>query len=352
MPSVHAVSTALPSRRVAQSELRAAAAAMMPGATVTMFDNARIDARAVAMPLSWYARPRGFRERNAAYAEVGLDLCEQAARRSLAQAGLSPTDLTGVLFISTTGIATPSLDARLAQRLGCGPGVLRLPVWGLGCAGGVAGLNRAAELAKAHPDGHFLVVCLELCTLSFQAPAPGGTGGTGTGDGTGKKAVAAASLFGDGCASAIVSGDRVSPPGALRHERAGSHLFPGTERVMGWDVEDDHMEVVLSPEIPAVVRAEMRGLVDDFMDGGRPDRWVLHPGGARVVDAYRDALGLTDDDLAATDETLAAHGNMSSPTVLFVLQNVLETRPPAPGETLLLGALGPGFASELALVRA
>lgn len=346
VPSVHSLASALPRQRVAQSELRAVASAMMRGGAVTMFDNARIEARALAMPLSWYASPRGFKDRNDAYARIGQELCVQAASQALAAAGLEGKDLAGIVFVSTTGIATPSLDARLAQQLECRPDVVRLPLWGLGCAGGVAGINRAADLARARPKGHFLVVCLELCTLSFPSP--------GAGDQRiGKKAMAAASLFGDGCGALLVSGDEAGPVSeGLRHVRGASHLFPETEHLMGWDVRDDHMDVVLSPQIPAVVRTEMRGLVDGFLAGGRVDRWALHPGGARVVDAYREVLELDDAALAATNETLAAHGNMSSPTVLFVLRRLLQKEKPEKGETFLMAALGPGFASELCLLEA
>jgi alkylresorcinol/alkylpyrone synthase len=225
------------------------------------------------------------------------------------------------------------------------PDVLRVPMWGLGCAGGVAALNRAADLVRGRPDLHVLAVTLELCTLSFDAPRA-----MGAGQGGDKKAVVAASLFGDGCAAVVVSGTATGAKGQ-RHEGGASHLFPGTERVMGWDVEDKNLDVVLSPRIPDIVRAEMAGLVRPFVGARRIDAWVLHPGGAKVLEAYRDSLGLAASDLAWSEAVLREYGNMSSPTVLFALA-AWQRSGPKPGTTALLAALGPGFASELALVTA
>ncbi|MEA3189569.1 MAG: alkylresorcinol/alkylpyrone synthase [Thermoplasmata archaeon] len=344
---VHPVATTTPPHRLRQAELREVAAAMMPeGAAkrnaLELFDHPSVAARALAMPIEWYLAPHGFRDRNAAYVDAGLPLVEAAAREAIATAGLAPQDIGAVLFVSTTGLATPSLDARLAGRLGLRPDTLRVPVWGLGCAGGVAALNRAADLVRARPGLHVLAVALELCSLSFDAPRA-----MAAGQGGDKKAVVAASLFGDGCAAVVVSGQGIG----ARHEAGASHLFPGTERVMGWDVEDGNLDVVLSPRIPDIVRAEMANLVRPFVAGRRVDAWVLHPGGAKVLEAYRDALGLSSADLAWSEEVLRAHGNMSSPTVLFALQAWQRSRPAA-GSTALLAALGPGFASELALVVA
>jgi len=356
MPTVHPVATATPPHRYRQSELRDAADLLLPESPgkaqlLAMFDNARIDARAFAVPLEWLVAPHGFKDRMAQFASTGLDLAEAAARGALANAGLKPADIDAVLLVCTTGIATPSLDARLSNRLGLRSDVARIPVWGLGCAGGVAGLARAAELAISKPGANVLVVALELCTVAFDvastvAAGPGATGG--------KKSAAAASLFADGCAAVVVSGDTSRAAGPLRFVGATSHLFPDTERVMGWDVEDHTLDVVLSPRIPQIVEESMAGVVHPFADlhlaGGRPSRWVLHPGGAKVVEAYRTALGLAADALGHTESVLRRHGNMSSPTVLFVLDDAMAAKPKA-GETLLLGALGPGFAAELALLE-
>lgn len=350
MASVHPVATTTPPHRLRQSELRDVAAALLPDgpgktAALELFAHPSIASRALAMPVEWYLAPHGFRDRNAAYVQAGLPLVEQAAREALAHAGLAAADIGAVVLVSTTGLATPSLDARLAGRLGLRPDVLRVPVWGLGCAGGVAALNRAADLVRARPGLHVLAIALELCSLSFDAPRA-----IGAGQGGDKKAVVAASLFGDGCAAVVVSGAATEARGH-RHEAGASHLFPDTERVMGWDVEDDNLDVVLSPRIPNIVRAEIAGLVRSFAGPRRIDAWVLHPGGAKVLEAYRDALGLSAADLAFSEAVLRDHGNMSSPSVLFALQ-AWQRSAPRPGATALLAALGPGFASEMALVTA
>ncbi|MEA3203320.1 MAG: alkylresorcinol/alkylpyrone synthase [Thermoplasmata archaeon] len=353
MPALLSVATATPPNRLPQAELRRVAESLLPespgkAAILEVFDNARIDARALAMPLEWYLAPHGFKERTSAYVDVGLKLVEEAARDALQESGLRAGQVKGIVLVSTTGMATPSLDARLMNRLPFDAGTVRLPVWGLGCAGGVAGLSRGFELASAL-GGPVLVVAMELCTLMFdveRALAPGQGGPD-------KKALVAASLFGDGCAAAVVG---PGSEGLARHLSGASHLFPATERVMGWDVEDHNLDVVLSPRIPAIVEEHMPGLVTPFLTqhlgpGVRPDHWVLHPGGAKVVDAYQAALGLNESDLQHTHQALRSFGNMSSPTVLFALETALAAGALREGKTALLAALGPGFASEIAVLQ-
>lgn len=354
MPVVHGLATSLPGHRLPQEELRQVADQVLPespgkAGVLDVFRNARIDGRNLAMPVEWYLEPHGFAERNEAYSRIGLDLVEQASRTALDAADLEAGDVDAVVLVSTTGIATPSLEARLSNRIGLRPGLARVPLFGLGCAGGVAGLARAADLAKADPDAHVLLVAMELCSLSFDITTALGLG-KGAVD---KKSLVAASLFADGCAAAVVSGDATDAEGASWVAGA-SHLFPRTERVMGWDVADDHLEVVLSPGIPDLVRSELAGILRPFLaehNAGRdPAHWALHPGGARVVDAFRQALGLRGDELRWTEAVLREQGNMSSPTALFVLRRVLETA--RPGDRILASALGPGFSGEFALLEA
>lgn len=356
MPILGPVATALPPNRLPQAELRAVADSILPdgpgkASILEVFGNARIDARNLAQPVPWYLERHGHKDRAEVFQSVGLDLVETAAKGALAAAKLQPGDLDGILLVSTTGLATPSLDARLMNRMALRPDLARMPIWGLGCAGGVGGLNRAADLARGNPEGHYLLVCMELCSLLFDIERAMGFGGAGPD----KKAVIAAALFGDGAAGLVVSGDDSGAKG-LRHLAGQSHLFPDTERVMGWDVQDHNLDVVLSPKIPDLVAREMRGLVESFLrqhNGGRAaDRLILHPGGAKVVDAYETALGLKPEALRPTHEALRKQGNMSSPTVLFALKETLDAGLLRKGERGLLGALGPGFASEMALVEA
>jgi alkylresorcinol/alkylpyrone synthase len=360
VPVVHGLATSLPGNTLPQEDLRRVADSVLPespgkAGILEVFRNARIDSRSLAMPVEWYLEPHGFAERNDAYTKVGLGLVEDASRKALDAAGLEPQDVGAVVMVSTTGIATPSLEARLSNRLAFPPGIKRVPVFGLGCAGGVAGLARAADLAKAEPDGHVLLVAMELCSLSFDITTALGLGSGGVD----KKSLVAASLFSDGCAAAVVSGDAAAKrQGAqgLRWVAGASHLFPDSERVMGWDVADDHLEVVLSPGIPDLVRRELAGILRPFLAahnaGGDPDHWVLHPGGARVVDAFREALGLQGDELRWTEEVLRRHGNMSSPTALFVLAEASRSGRLRGGDRLLAVALGPGFSGEFALLEA
>lgn len=358
LPSVHPVATSLPPHRFRQSDLRDVADATIPdgpakAAMLEVFDNSRIEERAFAVPIEWLLAPHGFKDRMQAFLAAGVPMAEEAARGAIANAGLRASDVDGVLFVCTTGLAAPSLDVRLANRLGLRRDTVRLPVWGLGCAGGVAGINRAADLATARPKGNFLLVALELCSLAFDVQrALGSSKG-----GLDKKALVAASLFADGCAATVVSGDQSRADGAgLRILGGASHLFPHTERVMGWDVEDHNLDVVLSPQIPNIVQEGVAGIVHPFMAahrglGAAPDHWILHPGGARVVDAYQSALGLPRDALVHTENVLRNFGNMSSPTVLFALADAAAQKRPKAGETALMAALGPGFASEMALLQ-
>jgi alkylresorcinol/alkylpyrone synthase len=356
VPIVHGLATSLPGNLLPQEELRRVADHVLPDSPnkagiLEVFRNARIDSRSLAMPVDWYLEPHGFAERNEAYAKIGLDLVEDAATKALAESGLDAADVDAVVMVSTTGIATPSLEARLSNRMGLRPDIARVPLFGLGCAGGVAGLARAADLAKADPDANVLLVAMELCSLSFDITTALGLGNGGVD----KKSLVAASLFADGCAAAVVSGDRTGAEG-LRWVAGASHLFPQTERVMGWDVADDHLEVVLSPGIPDLVRAELAGILRPFLakhNGARdPAHWILHPGGARVVDAFRNALGLRGDELRWTEQVLRRHGNMSSPTALFVLEEASRLGAFGSGDRLLAAALGPGFCGEFALLEA
>lgn len=356
-PVVESVGTALPEHRLPQDRLVQLARSVLPEDApdrermLGVVESTGIRERSLALPVPWYLEPHGHAERNRAFVEVGLELVERATLQALDRAGHRPGDVGAVVQVSTTGLATPSLEARLANRIDLPPDVRRVPVWGLGCAGGVAGLNRACELARPDPGRPVVLVCLELCSLQFQLdrllPDEQRAG-------LDKKATIAAMLFGDGCAAAVVTADgtRKGP----RHVAGTSHLFPDTEGLMGWDVEDDVLDVVLSPRIPAFAARALGPVVHRFLDeqlgpGRRPDHWVLHPGGTKVMEGYAKALGLGDDELALARQTLADHGNMSSPTVLFALERALARGAPGPGETALLAALGPGFAAELCLLE-
>ncbi len=350
MPVLEAIATAVPQHETPQRAVRDLAADKLKELApdllpyLDVFDTAGIERRYLSAPLDWFLETHGWGERNALYTRVGLDVAEDAARRALVDADLPPDAVDGVIFVSSTGIATPSLDARLVNRLGLRSDVMRVPVWGLGCAGGVAGLGLAADLARAHPSKRFLTVSLELCSTQFMLTDMS------------TRAFVAAVLFGDGAAAAVVRGDALAGATALGRVGArASHAWKDSEDVMGWTVEDEGLAVVFSRRIPSLVANDFAPVVHDFLkrenDGAPPSRYDFHPGGRKVIDAYESALSLGGDALATSRAVLREYGNMSSPTVLFVLKESLARRPLAAGERSLIAALGPGFAAELALVE-
>ena len=340
-PRLLALSTAVPPHVLHQPLVRARfhqvygdrpeVARLMP-----VFDHAGIDRRHSCVPMTWYEEPHGWTERNRVYLEHAVTLLEQVARDCLSQASLRAEDIDQIVVVSTTGIATPSLDAMLIDRLGLRSDVQRLPIFGLGCAGGVLGLSRAAALARAEPASRVLFLVVELCALSFRK------------DDLSKGNIVATALFGDGAAGAILccrgEGPRLGP--------AGEHTWPQSLDIMGWDVTEVGLQAVFSRNIPALVREELRGVATAFLarhglalrDVGR---FVCHPGGAKVIEALEVAFGLQDGTLTEARRVLADYGNMSAPTVLFVLHNVLQQRP---RDRMLLTALGPGFSAAFAIL--
>lgn len=345
MPILEALSTATPENRVEQSHVQEVAEGFLAEAApelldlLPVFERTGIEARSFARELPWYLTSPGWGERADAFEATGTELAVQVTEELLDQADLPATSLDGVVFVTTTGLATPSLETHLANALDLRADAVRVPVWGLGCAGGVAGLARTADLARADPTGRYLLVSLELCSLAFLR------------EDVSKKNVVAAALFGDGCAGALVAGDELGASGP-RLSASRSHLWPDTEDVMGWDVLDEGLGVVFSSRIPEIVETRLTDVVTPFAkeQGLALDeaRTVFHPGGPKVLTAYEDALGLPSEALDASREVLRQHGNMSSPTVLFALEESLDEAPPAPGDEALLAAVGPGFAAELA----
>lgn len=356
-PRLEAVATALPEHSYTQDEIKLFAAAIfLPGLAseehrlMAVFDTAGIERRHFCMPLEWYAEPRGFAETTARYLEHATALAERAAAAALASAGLVPKDIDQLVFVSTTGLATPSVEARLMNRVPFRADVRRIPLWGLGCAGGAAGLALARTLTLGAPESRVLVIALELCSLTFQR-----------GD-LDRRNVVAASLFSDGAAAIIVAGPDAppAPRGArpsLELLAARCTLWPDTLDVMGWDVDGQGLHVVFSRDIPTIVRDRVRPNLDAFLnahglDLGRLDHLIAHPGGPRVLAAYAQALGWDAARLARPREVLRDCGNMSSPTCLFVLDRAWHAGDFAPGQHAVVTALGPGFSSELVLLRA
>ncbi|HEY2387964.1 MAG TPA: 3-oxoacyl-[acyl-carrier-protein] synthase III C-terminal domain-containing protein [Candidatus Binatia bacterium] len=316
----------------------------------TIHRNALVDGRHLALPIEDYAGLTSFTDANEAFIRCASDLGAEALGEALAGAGLTPEDVDHIIFVSITGLATPSIDARLVNRLGLRRDVKRTPIFGLGCVAGAAGLARAADYLRGHADEVAALVSVELCSLTLQREDLTFTN------------LIASGLFGDGAASAIVTGDARRPAAAAARPAGPaivdtrSVFYRDTEGVMGWDVTADGFRVVLSADVPKIIAEQLGADVDAFLGAHRLRRadiasWVCHPGGPHVLRAVQTALGLDDDALALSWESLRRVGNLSSAAVLVVLRETMDCRRPLPGSWGLLLSLGPGLCAELVLLR-
>jgi alkylresorcinol/alkylpyrone synthase len=337
--------TAVPEHVLTQGDAKALAARLFGTRTsaferlAPVFDNAGIERRHIVRPVQWYEGEHGWGERNQVYIEAAESLYEQAARRALAAAGIAAADVDCLVTVSTTGIATPSLEARVAGRMGFRADVERVPIFGLGCAGGVSGLATASRLAAERAGKTVLFVTVELCSTSIRL------------DKLSKANIVATALFGDGAAAAVLRSGEEGPIGI---EGGGEILWPDTLRIMGWDVEDPGLGVIFDRAIPPFVEENMDIAVGQILDRlelvrSDVDRFTCHPGGSKVIAALEQSLHLDEGTLDHERSVLRDYGNMSAPTVLFVLERLLQAG--MPDRTMLL-ALGPGFTtSGLSLVR-
>jgi alkylresorcinol/alkylpyrone synthase len=348
MPRIQSVATALPANRVDQELAAEFARQMFTGhipdleRLLPLFTNAGIRSRYFAVPQEWFFTDHDLGEKSAIYAREATRLSAEAAGEALTRAGLSSRDIDYIIYVNTTGLATPSIDARLINVMGLRPDVRRTPVWGLGCAGGAAGLSHAHHYALAHPDSRILVVATELCGLNFLA-----------GD-TSKSNLVAIALFGDGAAAAVVAGDQCEGQG-LEVLGTRSRFYPDSLDVMGWTVLQEGLQVVFAQRIPEIVEETAAEDVEAFLadrDLGISDidAFLLHPGGTKVLEAYEKALNLDPAQLELPRGVLRDFGNMSSATVLFVLERYLEENGTGRGGHGLVSSLGPGFCSESLLL--
>ncbi len=345
-PRILSVGTALPPHRIRQEEVKDFARGMFGGAhrdferLLPIFDNVNVESRYFCVPMDWFNEDHTFAEKNDLYLEHALELSEKASRRALDSAGVEPSEIGAVFFVSTTGLATPSLDAALILSLGIPERhTRRETLFGHGCAAGAGGLAKAADWARTHPGKLVLLVAVELCGLTFQR-----------GD-TSKANLISTSLFSDGAAAVVVG------PAADGPELIGEDCitWPETEDVMGWKFNSDGFNVVLSKSVPVIVQKHFRDSLAESceyvgMGFEELEHFLLHPGGAKVLDAFEEVLTMEPGSLTLSRGVLRDYGNMSAATVLFILERFIESSEPS-GDLGVLSAMGPGFSAEHVFFR-
>jgi alkylresorcinol/alkylpyrone synthase len=350
MTRIVAVHGSVPPHRHTQREVTeiVARTCLPPGADRRVLDrlheNAQVRTRNMVLPLERYGELDGFGAANDVFIGTAVDLGAQAVRGALRTAGLHPTDVDLLMFTSVTGVAAPSIDARLVGRLGLRPDVKRLPVFGLGCVAGAAGVARLHDYLLGWPGHVAVLLSVELCSLTFQRD-----------DATAANLVATA-LFGDGAGAVVAVGERRASAAGPEVVATRSRMYPDTERAMGWSIRSSGFRVVLDPAVPDIIRRHLADDVGGFLEehGLKPKdvaHWVCHPGGPKVLEAVSETLSLPEGALDITWRSLSEVGNLSSSSVLHVLRDTIEQRRPEPGTPGLLMAMGPGFCCELVLLR-
>lgn len=315
-----------------------------------LHENVLVGGRHLALPLERYGQLDTFGKANDAWIEVGLELGARAVEGAIEAAGIPRDRIGSMITVSVTGLAVPSLDARLMNRIELPRDLRRVPIFGLGCVAGAAGVARAADYVRAYPDQAAVLLSVELCSLTLQR------------EDLSVPNLIASGLFGDGAAAVIVCGDELTPGNSSESEpgprivASTSVTYPDSERVMGWDIDERGFGIVLASSVPDVVRRHLRADVDRFLEEQgltlqQIESFVCHPGGPKVLLAMQEALELDDAALELTWRSLREVGNLSSTSVLMVLEETMRSRRPEPGSLGLLLAMGPGFCSELVLLE-
>jgi alkylresorcinol/alkylpyrone synthase len=309
---------------------------------IQAFDNTEIITRNFCEPISYYSIPNTFEERNKEYQQITLTWSIKAIEDCIAKANIHKLDITDILFVSTTGLATPSMDALIINQMRLNPHINRMPIFGLGCAGGVSGMAKANAVAKANPDAIVLLVAVELCSLTLLRNDFSRSNFIGS------------SLFSDGIAACIIKGDNRKGDKRIRYQASSSKLYYDSLEIMGWEFQNSGFKVLFSKDIPTFINEHIREDIDNFLarqglELSDVKNFIFHPGGKKVLDAYADALGVKDDFLQKTRSVMNNYGNMSSVTVLYVLERFVNEGF-EDGYGLML-AMGPGFSSEMVLFK-
>lgn len=350
MPSLAAIATIDFPAKIDQQEVKKYAQQLFEVSfpkvdrLMSIFDNTEIKTRNFCRPLDYYSAPRSFKESNMEYVHISLDYSIRAIEKCLAQANLKGEDITDVIFVSTTGLATPSLDALIINKMRINQYANRIPVFGLGCGGGVSGYAKANTIAKANPAAVVLLVCVELCSLTFLK------------NDYSKSNFVASSLFADGIVACIIKGDAHEPPAQknISYVASQSKLYYDTLDVMGWDFLDEGFKVLFSEDIPTIIRDNIYRDVVHFLSKQETKisdikNFIFHPGGKKILTAYSETLPVEGDFLAKTRQVMNENGNMSSATVLYVMDKFFKDGfEDGPG---LMVSLGPGFSSEMVLLQ-
>lgn len=349
MPRLSAVATAVPPNRIDQNQAKAFAAQLF-GTRLTdisrllpIFDNAGIKTRYFSKPVDWFGEGHSLEEKNHVYIESATALGAQAARELLETTGTESDQIDYIIYVNSTGLATPSIDARLINVLHLRRNIRRTPIWGLGCAGGAAGLAHAYHYLLGHRSDRVLLVAAELCGLTFMA------------DDFSKSNLTACALFGEGAAASLVCGDEVKTQG-IEILSTQSTFYPDSLNVMGWNIVSSGMQVVFDKRIPDIVAANSAQELDSFLAQNHVDKsdicqYLFHPGGMKVIEAYEAAFQVNGRCFELPREILRDFGNMSSVTVLFVIARYLAKHGVGNSGFGVISALGPGFCSESLLVK-
>jgi len=346
-PRVAGTAVAFTPHRHTQEEVARELTDVAPPGFERFVRTSGVDTRNLAIPLSRYPKLSGFTEANAAYVEVATDLGAQAVRSALDAARIEPDDVDVIVTVSSTGVAVPTIDARLASRIGLRPDVKRVPLFGLGCVAGAAGMARVHDYLRGYPGHVAVLLSVELCSLTLQR------------DDDSIPALIGVCLFGDGAAAVVATGADRAPAYPTAHAgptvlATRSRLFPDTIDVMGWNVSSSGFQLVMSRDVPKMADEHLAGEVDDFLaDYGLTtadiSTWICHPGGPKVIEAMQNAIGLPAAALAHSTDSMREHGNISSASVLDVLGRTIAA-PPADGDLAVMLAMGPGFSFELLLL--